>query len=250
MVTNVALDKLRAGQPAMGLALGLNDPVIAEMFGRSGIDWVWIDDQHGVYDRASVLRAIQVIGPGGAAPIVRVASNDVFRIGRALDAGALGVIVPMVNSAEEARAAVYAAKYPPAGGRSRGGVRLGFLGEDYFETANRNLLVAVQVETRVALERTSEIAAVEGVDCVMLGPSDLAADLGVPVGSDEHEAALAEVLMKANAAGKVAGFPCNTVEEGLRRAEQGFKLVHCGSEFGMVCAGLSAVQKALGLAAR
>ena len=67
MVTNVALDKLRAGQPAMGLALGLNDPVIAEMFGRSGIDWVWIDDQHGVYDRASVLRAIQVIGPGRGA---------------------------------------------------------------------------------------------------------------------------------------------------------------------------------------
>ena len=126
----------------------------------------------------------------------------------------------------------------------------GFLGEDYFETANRNLLVAVQVETRAALERTAEIAAVEGVDCVMLGPSDLAADLGVPVGSDEHEAALAEVLIKANAAGKDAGFPCNTVEEGLRRAEQGFKLVHCGSEFGMVCAGLSAVQKALGLAAR
>lgn len=250
MVSNVALEKLRAGQPAMGLSLGLNDPVIAEMFGRSGIDWIWIDDQHGTYDRASVLRAIQVVGLTGASPIVRVASNDFFRIGRALDAGALGVIVPMVNSPEEAEAAVYAAKYPPAGGRSRGGARLFLLGEDYFEAANQNLLVAVQIETRAAIERAQEIAAVEGIDCLMLGPADVALDLGVPMGSDEHEAALAEVLVKAKAAGKPAGFPCGTVQEGMRRAEQGFRLVTCGSEFGMVRAGLAAAQQALGLAPR
>lgn len=250
MVNNVALEKLRAGEPAMGLALGLNDPVVAEMFGRSGVDWIWIDDQHGTQDRASVLRAIQVVGLTGATPIVRVASNDFFRIGRALDAGALGVIVPMVNSPEEARAAVHAARYPPAGGRSRGGARLTFLGEDYFEAANDNLLVSVMVETRAALERAGEIAAVEGVDCVMIGPGDLAADLGVPPGSDEHEAALAQILERTNAAGKAAGMPCATVEDGLRRAEQGFRLVHCGSEFGMLRAGLAAVQEALGLTAR
>lgn len=250
MVSNVALEKLRAGQPAMGLSLGLSDAVIAEAFGRSGIDWIWIDDQHGATDRGALLQAIQVVGLTGAAPIVRVASNDFFRIGRALDAGALGVIVPMVNSAEEARAVVYAAKYPPAGGRSRGGARLFFLGEDYFEVANENLLVAVQIETRAAVECAEEIAAVEGIDCLMLGPADVALAFGVPPGSDEHEAALAEVLMKANAAGKPAGFPCGSLHDGIRRAEQGFKLVTCGSEFSMLRAGLSAVQEALGLASR
>ncbi|MGD9495362.1 MAG: HpcH/HpaI aldolase/citrate lyase family protein [Armatimonadota bacterium] len=247
MVSNRALEKIRAGQPAFGLSMGMNDPIVAELFARSGVDWVWIDDQHGAFDRSSVLRAIQVITPYGTTPIVRIASNDFFRIGRSLDAGALGIIVPMVNSAEEAEQAVFAAKYPPRGGRSRGGARLFMLGDDYFERANDNLLLAVMVETPQAVERCGEIAAVDGVDCIMIGPSDLALSLGVPPGSDEHEAAIAQVLERTTAAGKAAGMPCATVEDALRWAEKGFRLVHCGSEFGMLRTGISHVQQALGI---
>ncbi len=248
MVSNRALDKIRAGEPAFGLSMGMNDSVVAELFACSGVDWVWIDDQHGTFDRDSVLRAIQVISPTGTSPIVRVASNEFFRIGRALDAGALGVIVPMVNSPEEAEEAVYAAKYPPRGGRSSGGARLTLMGDDYAEAANDNTLVAVMVETRRAVECIEEIAAVEGVDCVMLGPADLSMSLGVERGSDEHEAAIAEVLAKTTGAGKAAGMPCGTVEDGVARAEQGFTLIHCGSEFGMLRAGIARVQQALGIA--
>ncbi len=247
MVSNRALEKIRAGQPAFGLAMAMSDSVVAELFARSGVDWIWIDDQHGTFDRDSVLRAIQVIAPHGVTPIVRVASNEFFRIGRALDAGALGVIVPMVNSAEEARQAVFAARYPPRGGRSSGGVRLAFMGPDYAQQANDNILVAVMIETRQAVERTAEIAGVEGVDCIMLGPGDLAVSLGVERGSDEHEAAIMQVLEQATAAGKPAGMPCGNVEDALRWAEMGFKLIHCGSEAGMIRAGIAHVQEALRL---
>ncbi len=248
MLTNRALDKIRADRPAFGLSIGLNDPIVPELFARSGIDWLWIDDQHGTLDRAGILRTIQVATPYGVTPIVRVASNDFFRIGRSLDAGALGVIVPMVNSAEEAEQAVFAARYPPRGGRSRGGARLVMLGEDYFETANDNLLVAVQIETPEAVERAGAIAAVDGIDCLMLGPADLALGLDVAPGSEEHEAAIVHVLEQATAAGKVGGMPCGTVEDGMRWAEEGFKLIHCGSEFGMLRAGIRHVQDALGIA--
>jgi len=248
MVKNRALEKMRAGQPAFGLSMGMSDPIVAEMFARSGIDWIWIDDQHGTFDRDSVLRTIQIATPYGAAPIVRIASNDYFRIGRSLDAGAMGVIVPMVNSAEEAEQTVFASKYPPRGGRSRGGVRLVMMGDDYFDTANDSLLVSVQIETPEAVERSGEIAAVDGIDCLMLGPADLALGLGVAQGSDEHVAAMLHVLEQATAAGKAAGMPCGTVEDGMRWAEEGFTLIHCGSEFGMLRAGIQRVQEALGIA--
>jgi len=248
MVKNRALEKMRAGRPAFGLSMGTSDPIVAELFARSGVDWIWIDDQHGGYGRESVLSIIQIATPYGVSPIVRVASNDFFRIGRSLDAGALGVIVPMVNSAAEAEQAVFAAKYPPRGGRSRGGARLVMLGEDYSDTANEGTLVSVQIETPEAVERAGEIAAIDGIDCLMMGPADLALGLGVPQGSDEHETAMMRVLEQATAAGKTAGMPCATVEDGIRWAEEGFKLVHCGSEFGMVRAGIQHVQKALGIA--
>lgn len=211
------------------------------------MDWIWIDEQHGCFDRASMYRAIQIVSLAGAAPIVRLGSNEFFRIGRALDAGAHGIIVPMVNSPEEAEAAVYAAKYPPLGGRSSGGVRLRFLGEDYAQAANDNLLVSVMVETRRAVAAAGEIAAVDGVDCIMIGPSDLAVEMGVAVGSKEHRAAIDEVLEKTTAAGKAAGMPCGGTDEALAWAEDGFTFIHAGSEFGMIRNGIALMQHALGI---
>jgi len=245
MIENVALNKIRRGEPTFGLSLAAGSHIIAEMFAHAGVDWIWLDTQHGYWSYDDALRALQVIGPTGTTPIVRPGSNDFFRIGRLLDAGALGLIVPMVNSPEEAQAAIYAANYSPAGGRSIGGGRTSYYGEDYTEAANESILVAVMIETRQALDRAEEIASVQGLDCLFMGPSDLGLSLGVEHGSPEHEAAIQRVLDAAASAGVPAGIPCGSVAEALRRAEQGFKLIHCGSEMGMVRAGINTVLEAL-----
>ena len=248
MLTNTPLEKLRAGEPAFGLAMASSDPLIAEVMGRAGADWVWMDEQHGSWDRAAMYRAIQIIQLAGATVIVRPGSNEFFRIGRALDAGALGVIVPMVNSAEHAQAAVFAAKYPPRGGRSSGGVRLRFMGGDYASAANDNTLVAVMVETAEALGRVPEIAGVEGVDAIFIGPGDLSVSMGVPLGSDELEEALLRILREANGVGTPAGIACGNPEDARKRADQGFQLVTAGSESGMIFAGIAHMMKTVGLA--
>jgi 2-keto-3-deoxy-L-rhamnonate aldolase RhmA len=247
MITNTPLEKVRAGQPTFGLAMGTNNANIAEMFARSGVDWVWIDEQHGAWDRESMYRAIQIVSLAGCAPIVRAGSNEFFRIGRALDAGAMGLIVPMVNSREEAEAAVHAAKYPPMGGRSSGGIRLRFLGDDYRETANDNTLVALMIETVRAVEAAPEIAAVEGVDLLFIGPGDLSVSMGVEPGCDEHEEMIQRVLRESNEVGTPVGIPCGTPEDARMRADQGFTLIHAGSENGMILAGIEHTLKTLGL---
>ncbi|MGI5819864.1 MAG: HpcH/HpaI aldolase family protein [Armatimonadota bacterium] len=247
MVKNTPLEKVRAGQPTFGLAMGTNNLLIAEILARSGVDWVWIDEQHGSWDRAAMYQAIQVVSLAGCAPIVRAGSNEFFRIGRVLDAGALGLIVPMVNSAEEAEAAVHAAKYPPRGGRSSGGVRLRFMGDDYRHTANDGILVALMIETVEAVEAVREIASVDGVDCLFIGPGDLSVAMGVEPGSDEHEEAIQRIIRESNAVGTPVGFPCGNPEDAKMRADQGFTLIHAGSESGMIAAGIEHMKKTVGL---
>ena len=247
MVRNVPLEKVRAGEPTFGLAMGTSNTNIAEILARSGVDWIWIDEQHGAWDRENMYQAIQVIGMAGCAPIVRAGSNEFFRIGRALDAGAMGLIIPMINSLEEAEAAVHAAKYPPMGGRSSGGVRLRFMGDDYKEAANENTLVALMIETVEAVEAVPEIAAVDGVDLLFLGPGDLSVSMGVEFGSDEHEAMIQRVLRESNEVGTPVGFPCGNPEDAKMRADQGFTLIHAGSENSMILAGIEHVKKTVGL---
>ncbi|MFP3904897.1 MAG: HpcH/HpaI aldolase family protein [Armatimonadota bacterium] len=246
MKRNETLHRIRNGKTAFGFTLVLGSPVIAEQAAQGGFDWIWMDAQHGYWSDEQLLSALQVISATEATPIVRSGSNEFYRIGRVLDAGALGVIVPMVNSAEEAERAVEAAYYPPLGGRSRGGARLALLGDDYFEASTEEILLAVMIETVEALDNLEDIAAVKGIDCLFLGPSDLCASMETEYGSPEHEAAIVQVLKAAQNAGVVPGFPCGDPEDALRRAEQGFKLVTCYSDNGSMRAGLKRVQDALG----
>ena len=246
MKTNTVLEKIERGEPAFGFSLGSGSPLIAELVARAGFDWIWLDTQHGYWDESELLAALQVIFPTDTTPIVRPGSNEFYRIGRLLDAGAEGVIVPMVNSPEEAAAAVHAARYPPAGGRSGGGARLSLFGDDYFEKANDEVLVAVMIETTQALAAVDEIAAVPGVDCLFIGPGDLRFFMETQFGSAEHQAAIARILDAANNAGIFAGFPCGAVEDAIRRAEKGFKLVTCTSDISSLRAGLTSVLEALG----
>jgi 2-keto-3-deoxy-L-rhamnonate aldolase RhmA len=133
------------------------------------------------------------------------------------------------------------------GGRSSGGIRLRFLGDDYRETANDNTLVALMIETVRAVEAAPEIAAVEGVDLLFIGPGDLSVSMGVEPGCDEHEEMIQRVLRESNEVGTPVGIPCGTPEDARMRADQGFTLIHAGSENGMILAGIEHTLKTLGL---
>ncbi|HZT30440.1 MAG TPA: aldolase/citrate lyase family protein [Bryobacteraceae bacterium] len=175
--------QLRAGAPKMGLFINSHSPTVAEQLAHSGYDWLLIDTQHGPmgYERLSAM--LCAVSSGGAKSLVRVAGfQDRGGIQQALDLGADGVLVPYINSAEEARQAVSCARYPTAGTRSvyfpqRSMNKAGLLG--YAGKANENIIVALQVETASCIEHIAEIAAVPGVDILFLGQNDLCMSMGL-----------------------------------------------------------------------
>jgi 4-hydroxy-2-oxoheptanedioate aldolase len=166
-------DRLKAGQPQFGCVITYPLPGAIERTG-SDWDWFWLDGQHGQLAYQDVLALVRACDLVGRASFVRVPGHDSGPIAMALDAGATGVIVPQVHSADQARAVVRAAKFPPLGDRSYGGRRVVDLhGRGYAATANDDTILIVQVESPEAMAAVDQIAAVPGVDCVHLGPSDL-----------------------------------------------------------------------------
>jgi len=175
--------QLRQGAPKMGLFLNAHSPTVAEQLAHSGYDWLLIDTQHGPMDREKLSAMICAIGSGGAKSMVRVGGyDDRAGIQQALDLGADGVLVPYINTAVEARQAVSCARYPTAGTRSvyfpqRSTNKDGLLG--YVGNANKNVIVALQVETASCITNMAEIAAVPGVDILFLGQNDLCMSMGL-----------------------------------------------------------------------
>jgi len=201
----------------------------AEALGKAGFDWVLIDMQHGCMDYETALSMIRAIDLSSAAPIVRVPWNDPGIIGRVLDAGALGVVIPMIQSAADARRAVDACLYPPAGSRSFGPVRVGLRdGPGYFATANARVAVIPMIETAQALEEVEAIAATPGVDALFVGPFDLSIALGLPPGDNDGEpvfdAAIARITAAAKASGVATAVLSNAKVAPLR-LKQGFQMV-------------------------
>jgi 4-hydroxy-2-oxoheptanedioate aldolase len=243
MRTNQALAKLRAGGILSGPLMVYDSPDMIAQVAHMGFDWVWLDWQHGQFTETTLNAALgQLIGIGSV-PLVRVRGQEPGVINRVLDMGAFGVVVPMVQNAEEARAVVQAAYYPPQGQRSGGGVRLGTLGgeggsAEYFAHANDEIMVIVMVETEAAIARVSEIMQVPGVDVVFIGPGDLMLD----VRANGHDAAHhEELVLQVAAAGKrtgtVAGYACGSREEAEQRIAQGFRFLSYGSDSRVVQAG-------------
>jgi 4-hydroxy-2-oxoheptanedioate aldolase len=175
--------QLRQGTPKMGLFLNAHSPTVAEQLAHSGYDWLLIDTQHGPMDRERLSATICAIASGGAKSMVRVGGyDDRAGIQQALDLGADGVLVPYINTADEARQAVSCARYPTAGTRSvyfpqRSTNKDGLLG--YVGNANKNVIVALQVETASCIANMAEIAAVPGVDILFLGQNDLCMSMGL-----------------------------------------------------------------------
>ena len=202
----------------------------AELVARARYDYVCVDGQHGLADFAAMLSIFQAVEAAGAAPLARVLSNDAGAIGRALDAGARGVIVPLVNDAEEAARAVAACRYPPEGIRSYGPVRATeVIGSKATEDLSGEVLCFVMVETREGLERVEEIAVTPGLDGIYIGPSDLALSLGLApsleITEKEHIEAVHCTKEACREHGIVAGIHCGSGEWARRHAEAGFEMV-------------------------
>jgi 4-hydroxy-2-oxoheptanedioate aldolase len=171
---------INEGRPSLGAWFASGSPVIAELAGRAGLDWVLLDAQHGAVSDADLLPCIQAVGLGGSPALVRVGSDDPRLIMRALDLGAAGVVVPLVSTPEQATAAVAATRYPPAGTRSFGPVRRHYgTGHDSTGAAVAEPLCLAMIETTAGLDAIDRIAATPGLDGVFIGPVDLSLDLGL-----------------------------------------------------------------------
>jgi 4-hydroxy-2-oxoheptanedioate aldolase len=245
---NAMKQKLLAGQPALGIVLGMGSPTIAGTVARTGFDFVLVDCQHGDWDDARALAAFRTISLGNAVPVARVQQNDFYAIGRLLDRGALGIVVPMVNTADEARAAAFAMRYPPYGGRSYAGSLAVHFGVDHDTWADREVFLGVQIETAQAAEHAEEIMAVEGVDGCWIGPSDLARSLGVGAGTQTHQDAVLNVLNACRKTGKIPGIYAPNVTVARSRLEQGFRFVTAADDGGLVADGAQEVLRQLGRA--
>ena len=232
--TNRALERLRAGEALGCVWLSLGAPALAEIAAEHAPDTIVFDGQHGLWDKTA-LRSAFGIAAVASTPLVRVAANIAHIIGEALDAGAQGVIVPLVESAAEAAAAVRSAHYPPHGNRSGGGVRPLADFAAYSAACARNILVAVMIETQAGLDNAAEIAATPGVDMVFIGPGDL----GLAVGADALEPAIQSILATCRVQAMPCGIFTGSAENARRRVAQGFQFVVIEDDIRLVRGGIS-----------
>lgn len=227
---------LLAGEPALGFGATFNSAQSAELLALAGSDYVIIDNQHGLWQPVDMVAACKALWFAGAVPVGRVLQNTFGHIGAMLDRGALGIIVPMVESAGEARAAVEATRYPPLGRRSDGAYACRHFGPDYRSQANDEILLMVQIESIAAVEAAEEILGVEGVDGCWIGPGDLANTMGIRLASgfglEEHTAAIRRVLDACRRTGKIPGMWCHSDPSAW--LEMGFRFVTPCGEFQLV----------------
>ena len=241
--------KQRLGEdtPLIGLWQALANPYTADICARLGFDWLLFDGEHSPNTAQTLLGQLQAVEPHGPEPIVRVPSNDPVIIKQYLDLGFRTLLVPMVDDAAQAAAAVSATRYAPEGVRgvaSATSRAAGFgLVPSYLGNAAQNLTVIVQIESRAALAEVAAIAATPGVDAVFIGPADLAASLGHlgNPGHDDVQAAIAMAKAAIDHAGKPAGIFALSPEDARRRCAEGFAFVAAGTDVGLLVKGGAAL---------
>ena len=246
------LDKERlAKAPQFGTFLNLGSSLSAELAAAKGFDWLLVDTEHGAGDFADMVRQLQAIGGWPVSPIVRVLWNDAQLIKRTLDAGAAGIMIPYVSSAHEASAAVAAMRYPPAGNRGAAGTTraTGFGTEmvEYHSRANDRVTTIVQLESPEAVGAADEIAAVDGVDVLFVGPLDLSFNLGEPRNyeSDAFSSALVRVVAACDRHQKTPGILASA-ESAERFRDLGFRFIGIGSDGHCLNVGLDRLSQLAG----
>jgi 2-keto-3-deoxy-L-rhamnonate aldolase RhmA len=230
-------DRIRNKEFSLGCWVQMPDPFAAEIMARAGFDWLAIDLEHGLIGPDAAYHLIQVIGNAGALPLVRLHENDASTIRRMMDAGAAGIIVPMVNTADDARHAVDAAKYYPEGQRSFGLGRAHRFGRNfdaYLASTNKESIVVVQIEHRAAIPNLDEILAVPGIDAIIIGPYDLSGSMGIPGKFDDplFKEKVAEIIRKVRASPVALGFHIvhPSGQDLAMRLEQGFTFIAYGMD--------------------
>lgn len=231
------------GGTALGAWLSLREPLLAEAAANSGYDYVCVDMQHGLADYEHAVTLLHALARTPVVPIVRVPWNEQGIIGRVLDAGAMGVIIPMVNSVEEARRAVAACRYAPKGARSFGPLTAGSRYGGYFGSADADVACIPMIETRQAVEAIDDILAVDGIDAVYIGPADLSITYGLPPGVDNpgepFDGALARVVDSCQRHGVVPGIH-SIAALAAKRHQGGFRMITVGNDAGAAMAGMRA----------
>jgi 2-dehydro-3-deoxyglucarate aldolase len=229
---------LLAGKKLIGCWSSLANAITTEVLGIAGFDWILLDGEHSPNDVGTFIPQLMALKDSPSAPFVRPTSNNVVEIKRLLDAGFYNFLVPFVENANEARRAVAATRYPPQGVRgvsvSQRSNRYGTV-SNYFKEINDQICVAVQIESRAGVQACRDIAEVEGVDCIFVGPSDLAAGFG-HLGNAGHadvQKAIAAVFADAKACGKAIGILAPVETDARRYMEMGANFVAVGSDLGV-----------------
>jgi 4-hydroxy-2-oxoheptanedioate aldolase len=254
MRPNAVKRALKAGQASVGSWLSLGSITASRFLARAGFEWLTVDIEHSLVDWETATHMFASIADAGCIALARVPSNRHDHIKRVLDNGAHGIVVPMVNSREEAQAAVAACLYPPAGNRSVGGsvhaLNFGGTAPDYYARANDELLIVLQCEHIQAVEHADEIFSVPGIDAIFVGPNDLAASMrssdGRPPSGEATAQAMKRILDACRRHGVAPGLHCTSGEEARHRIEEGWQFVAIASELRLMLNGVNEVLGKLG----
>jgi 2-keto-3-deoxy-L-rhamnonate aldolase RhmA len=236
--------KLKRGEVTFGVTLGLGFLEVSEALGNLGLDYVTFDMQHTSLEAETTQAMIQAMGYSATVPIVRVVSNDLGLINKGLDIGGYGVIVPLVNTRRDATKAVRASKYAPEGIRSWGPRRQAMRDSEYAKTANTEVMIIPQVETKLAMKNIEDIVTTDGIDAIFVGPNDLSMSLGVFGQFDSRKflKAIEKIVSACEAHDVSPGLlaPAGPVETSL---QQGFKMIELGADLGFL---IESVKRTLG----
>ena len=244
-MTNPVRESLLQGKVSLGAWLNLGSPLAAEVMAAQGFDWVAIDAEHSAFDIPIIADTFRAIEARGVVPFVRTWDHDPVSLARILDAGAFGIIIPHVCTAEQAEALAQAMRYAPRGSRSTGTGRIAVYGIDYRKTFNDAVLVIPQIEDMEGIDNGEEIMSVEGVDVGFLGPADLALSMGVEMGDPAHEAAIQKFLAACKKVGKPCGMPARAADAAQKRIAEGFQMLDIASDLRILEAGGKEILAAL-----
>jgi 4-hydroxy-2-oxoheptanedioate aldolase len=255
MKKNPVKAALKAGQPQIGTWISLGNLTATRLMARTGFPFLTLDLEHSPIDWENAAALMGAIADADCVPLARVPEGRHHYIKRALDSGAFGVIVPMVESVSHAKECIAAAKYPPQGTRSLGGslsaLNFAATAGDYYKYANNEVLVVLQIESPRGVACTEEICALPGLDAIFVGTNDLRAQMRSADGRDpsteEYEAALQRILAAGKKAGCAVGLFVMTVEETQKRVKEGWQLIGLASELRMMVSQAQKVAGELGL---
>jgi 4-hydroxy-2-oxoheptanedioate aldolase len=242
MRKNPVKEKLRRGEPSFGTWLSLGDLYATRVLARLGFDWLTLDIEHSAIDWSQATMIFAAVADAGCVPLARVPEGSHHYIKRVLDAGAWGIVVPMVDTVEQAKIAIAAAYYPPVGNRSVGGgmhsMNFAATAGDYYAQANDNILVVLQTESPRGVENAEAIYSLPGVDAIFIGPNDLRFQMRKPDGefptAEQHEAMIQQVITTGKKAKCPTGIHAMDPQNALERARQGMQFVAVGSDLRMM----------------